>query len=354
MKVGIVGFAGSGKTTIFNTLTGLSAEVGGYGGKDKANLGNIKVPDARVDTLGDIFKTKKRTFAEVSFTDVAGPETADGRAASGLDAKLVNNMRDVEALVHVVRGFENPAIAQSPDLARDIAAFDSELIISDLIQVENRLTRMKKEQKVNPRERELFEQCKDALDNERPLREIEFDDEAQQLVSGFRFLSQKPQMLLLNVAESDITAGIPDAVSALAADRDIKKVISMCGQAEMEIAQLEPEEQVDFLKELGIDAPARERFIVASYDMLDLISFLTAGEDECRAWTIRRGTRAQRAAGKIHSDIERGFIRAEVVAYADFIELKSEAKCKEAGKLRLEGKEYLVQDGDIIHFRFNV
>lgn len=354
MKVGIVGFAGAGKTTIFNTLTGLSAEVGGYGGKDKANLGNIKVPDARVDALGDIYKTKKRTFAEVSFTDVAGPETTDGRSASGLDAKLVNNMRDVEALVQVVRGFENPALAQSADMARDIAAFDSELIISDLIQVENRLTRMKKEQKVNARERELFEQCKEALENERPLRELEFDEESHQLISGFRFLSQKPQMILLNVAESDIAAGVPEAVAARAAERGIAKVISMCGLTEMEIAQLDPEEQVEFLRELGIESPARDRFIVAAYDMLDLISFLTAGEDECRAWTIKRGTKAQRAAGKIHSDIERGYIRGEVIAYADFIEYKSEAKCKEAGKLRLEGKEYIVADGDIIHFRFNV
>jgi ribosome-binding ATPase len=352
MKIGIVGFAGAGKTTVFNTLTGLSAEVGGYGGKDKANLGNIKVPDTRVDALGDIYKTRKRTFAEIGFVDVAGPEAGDQRGSSGLDGKLVNNMREVDALVHVVRGFENAALTQAADPARDIAGFDSELILADLILVENRLTRMKKE-KANPREQELFERCKEALEAERPLRDIDFDDEAAQMLAGFRFLSQKPLLLLLNVAEGDIAADVPSAIANAAQERNTT-LISMCGLAEMEIAQLSPEEQGDFLKDLGVAEPARDRFIRAAYGMLDLISFLTAGEDECRAWPVRRGVKAQRAAGKIHSDIERGFIRAEVVSYADFIEYKTEAKCKEAGKLRLEGKEYIVQDGDIIHFRFNV
>jgi GTP-binding protein YchF len=352
MKIGIVGFAGAGKTTVFNTLTGLSAEVGGYGGKDKANLGNIKVPDARVDALGDIYKTRKRTFAEIGFVDVAGPEAGDQRGSSGLDGKLVNNMREVDALVHVVRGFENPALTQSADPARDIAGFDSELILADLILVENRLTRMKKE-KANPREQELFERCKEALESERPLRDLDFDEESAQMLAGFRFLSQKPLLLLLNVAEGDIAADVPAVIANAAKERDTT-LISMCGLAEMEIAQLSPEEQGDFLRDLGVAEPARDRFIRAAYGMLDLISFLTAGEDECRAWPVRRGVKAQRAAGKIHSDIERGFIRAEVVSYADFIEYKTEAKCKEAGKLRLEGKEYIVQDGDIIHFRFNV
>ncbi|MBX7222725.1 MAG: redox-regulated ATPase YchF [Blastocatellia bacterium] len=352
MKVGIVGFAGSGKTTIFNTLTGLRAEVGGYSGKDKANIGIIKVPDARIEALADIFHPKKKTLAEINFVDVAGPEATEERQSSGLDSKLVNNMREVEALVHVIRGFENPALGQACDPSREIANFDSELILTDLISVENRLTRMKKE-KANPREKELFEQCKEALEAERPLRDLTFDDEAQQLLSGFRFLSQKPLLLLLNVGEGDISQGAPPAVAQAAAERKLT-LITMCGTAEMDIAELAPEEQAEFLQDLGISEAARDRFIRAAYGMLDLISFLTAGEDECRAWTIRRGTKAQKAAGKIHSDLERGFIRAEVVSFPDFMQYKSEAKCKEAGKLRLEGKEYIVQDGDIMHIRFNV
>ncbi|MCS7079729.1 MAG: redox-regulated ATPase YchF [Chloracidobacterium sp.] len=352
MKVGIVGFAGAGKTTVFNALTGLAAEVGSYGGKDRPNLGNIKVPDARVDTLGDIYRTKKRTYAEVAFVDVAGP--TDSARAGGLDAKLVAAMRDVDALAHVVRAFLDPVGARPTDPAADIAAFDAELILSDLIQVENRLERLKKDQRATARERELFARCKAALDAEQPLRALDFDDEEQRLMAGFRFLSLKPQMVLLNVAEADIAAGIPAAVLDAAHTRAIPTVTTMCGPVEMDIAQMAPEEQGDFLRDLGLTAPARDRFIVAAYGLLNLISFLTAGEDECRAWPIQRGTKAQRAAGKIHSDIERGFIRAEVIAYADFITFGSEAKCKEAGKLRLEGKDYVVQDGDIIHFRFHV
>lgn len=352
MKVGIVGFAGAGKTTIFNTLTGLSAEVGGYGGKDKANLGIIKVPDSRVEALAEIFHPKKKTLAEIAFIDVAGPEATGERSTTGLDNKIVNNMREVEALVHVIRAFENPTVLQPPDPVRDIADFDSELILADLILVENRLNRMKKE-KANPREKELFEQCQEALENERPLRDLTFTEEDLQLLAGFRFLSQKPLLLLLNMSESDIAGGTPATVEEAAQARGLK-LITMCGVAEMEIAQLAPEEQIEFLQDLGIKEPARDRFIRTAYEMLDLISFLTTGEDECRAWTIRRGTKAHRAAGKIHSDIERGFIRAEVVTFSDFMQYKSEAKCKEAGKFRLEGKEYIVHDGDIMHFRFNV
>lgn len=350
MKVGIVGFAGSGKTTVFNTLTGLKAEVGGYGGKDKANIGIIKVPDVRIEELAKIYKPKKKVFAEMNFVDVAGPQ---GEAAkSGLDTKLVAEMREADALVHVVRGFENPLIEQPADLLRDIKNFDIELILADLIPLENRLARMKKE-KANPREKEIVEQCKAALDEEKPLRSLDFSAEEWQMLAGFRFLSQKPVMLLINLSEDQIGQAIPLEVEQYAKDNGYK-LITMCGRAEMDIAELPIEEQGDFLKDLGISEPARDRFISSAYELLDLISFLTSGEDECRAWTIRRGTNAQRAAGKIHSDIERGFIRAEVVAYLDFIALGSEAKCRETGKLRLEGKEYLVQDGDIINFRFNV
>lgn len=352
MKVGIVGFAGAGKTTVFNTLTGLKAEVGSYGGKEKPNVGIIKVPDVRIDKLAEIYKPKRKVLAEMAFVDVAGPQGERAKSGTELDAKLVAEMREAEALVHVVRAFDNPAIESKPDLMRDIRNFESELILSDLIPIENRLNRMKKE-KANPREQQVIEQCKEALENERPLRSLDLTAEEWQMLAGFRFLSQKPMMLLINQGEGEIGQALPAEVEAYARDNNFK-LITMCGKAEMEIAELPAEEQGDFLKDLGISEPARDRFIRAAYELLDLISFLTAGEDECRAWTIRRGTVAQRAAGKIHSDIERGFIRAEVVAFNDFIALGSEAKCREQGKLRLEGKEYVVQDGDIINFRFNV
>ncbi|HVF92386.1 MAG TPA: redox-regulated ATPase YchF [Blastocatellia bacterium] len=353
MKVGLVGFAGSGKTTIFNTLTGLTAEVGGYGAREKANVGVIKVPDERVDRLGELFDPKKKTYAEVGFVDVAGPQSDGGeRSESGLDPKLVQHMRDVEALVHVVRAFDNPMLLQPADPARDIRAFDDELMLTDLVQIETRITRLKKE-KDSTRERELLERLKSEIESERALRDLEISPEELGLIAGFRFLSLKPLLLLLNVAEDQMASEPAREVTDLAASKNLS-FIAMSGQTEMEIAQLAPEEQRDFLQDLGIAETARNRFIRAAYARLDLISFLTAGEDECRAWPIRRGTSAHRAAGKIHSDIERGFIRAEVVRFEDLIELKSEARCREAGKLRLEGKEYTVQDGDVINFRFNV
>jgi GTP-binding protein YchF len=353
MKVGLVGFAGSGKTTIFNTLTGLTAEVGGYGAKEKANVGVIKVPDHRVDDLAALFNPKKKTFAEISFVDVAGPPSESGeREESGLDPKLVQHMRDVDALVHVVRGFDNPMLLQEADPLRDIRAFDDELVLTDLVQVENRIQRLKKE-KGKEREAELMQQLKAALEEERPLRDLEMTHEDLTLIAGFRFLSLKPLLLLLNVDETGAASEPPPSVVEQASAKHLS-VISMAGKVEMEIAQLDADEQREFLNDLGIKEPARDRFIRAAYALLDLISFLTAGEDECRAWSIKRGTHAQKAAGTIHSDIERGFIRAEVVRFEDLVALGSEAKCREQGKLRLEGKDYIVQDGDVVHFRFNV
>lgn len=353
MKVGLVGFAGSGKTTIFNTLTGLAAEVGGYGAKEKANVGVIKVPDPRVDELGALFNPKKKTFAEISFVDVAGPQADQAeRAESGLDPKLVQHMREADALVHVVRAFDNPMLLQEADAARDIRAFDDELILTDLVQIENRIQRLKKE-KDKDREADLMQRLKSALEEERLLRDLELAPEELTMMAGFRFLSLKPLLLLLNVGEGSAANEPPAGVVELAKSKGLS-VIAMSGKVEMEIAQLEMDEQREFLQDLGITELARDRFIRAAYQILDLISFLTAGEDECRAWSIRRGTIAQKAAGVIHSDIERGFIRAEVVRFEDLIALGSEAKCREQGKLRLEGKEYTVQDGDVIHFRFNV
>jgi GTP-binding protein YchF len=353
MKVGLVGFAGSGKTTIFNTLTGLTAEVGGYGAKEKANVGVIKVPDERIDRLAELFNPKKKTYAEISFVDVAGPQADDPqRSETGLDAKLVQHMREVDALVHVVRAFDNPMLLQEADALRDINNFDSELLLTDLVQIENRITRLKKE-KDSTRERELLERLKEELEAERLLRDVEISPEGLAMIAGFRFLSLKPLLVLLNVGEEMAASDPAVEVLALTGAKQLS-LIQMAGKTEMEIAELAPEEQRDFLQDLGISETARDRFIRAAYSLLDLISFLTAGEDECRGWPIKRGTSAQKAAGKIHSDIERGFIRAEVVRIEDLLEFKSEARCREQGKLKLEGKEYVIQDGDVIHFRFNV
>jgi ribosome-binding ATPase len=353
MKVGLVGFAGSGKTTIFNTLTGLTAEVGGYGAREKANVGVIKVPDQRVDKLAEIFNPKKKTYAEISFVDVAGPQADDAeQTQSGLDPKLVQHMREADALVHVVRAFDNQMLSQAADPSRDIRSFDDELMLTDLVQIENRITRLKKE-KDSARESEFMERLKSALEEERPMRDLDLTHEDLALVAGFRFLSLKPLLLLVNQSEEAVADGVAGEIHTLAESKRLS-AIAMAGKVEMEIAQLASEEQREFLQDLGITEPARDRFIRAAYSLLDLVSFLTSGEDECRAWSIKRGTTAHKAAGVIHSDIERGFIRAEVTRFEDLAELGSEARCREQGKLKLEGKEYVVQDGDVVHFRFNV
>ena len=231
-------------------------------------------------------------------------------------------------LVHVLRAFDSGILTQTADPPRDIKAFDDELILTDLVQIENRIGRLKKE-KDSTRERELLERLKAGLEEERPLRDFDLAHEELGLIAGFRFLSLKPLLLLLNVSEEAAAGEPPPEVTELAASKNLS-VIAMSGRAEMDIAQLAEDEQREFLRDLGITDPARERFIRAAYQLLDLISFLTSGEDECRAWSIRRGTTAHRAAGTIHSDIERGFIRAEVIRFEDLYELKSEARCRGA------------------------
>jgi hypothetical protein len=349
MKVGIVGFPRAGKTTVFNALTGLRAAVGGYGDPGKPNLGAIKVPDERIDRLSAIFTPRKTTYAEVVFVDFPG---AGERSGAVLDQATLVQMRDADALVQVVRGFPDPAAQDAADPARDIAAFAGELVLADLAIVEKRLERLRKE-KGKEQETELLERCAAALEAETPLRRLTLSASEERALSGFGLLSRLPLLVLVNVGESDAAAALADSVRARLA-ADAVPGLALCAQIEMEIAALDAADRAAFLADLGLREPARDRFVQAAYTLLDLISFLTTGEDEVRAWPIRRGTVAVRAAGKIHSDIERGFIRAEVVSYDDFIRLGSEAKCRDAGKLRLEGKEYVVQDGDIIHFRFNV
>jgi GTP-binding protein YchF len=348
MKVGIAGFPRSGKTTIFNALSGQQADVGGF--TDKVHLGSIKVPDARIDWLSEHFQPRKTTYAEMVFVDFPAP--ADGGSSGALDQGTLTQMREVDALVQVVRGFTDSLAAQPPDPVRDLNNFRGELVLADLAIVEKRLERLRKE-KGKEREIALLQRCRDALDAEQPLRLLDLAPEEVTALSGFGFISRLPMMLVLNVAEDDVGADLPPALrQALEADKIEGLVLS--GKIEMEISALEAADRQAFLEDLGLKETARDRFIRAAYQLLDQISFLTAGEDEVRAWTIKRGTTAVKAAGKIHSDIERGFIRAEVTAFGDFQHYGSDAKCREAGKLRLEGKDYIVQDGDIVHFRFNV
>ena len=331
MRIGLVGFPGSGKTTVFNALTGLAAATGFHGGHGKTNLGTVKVPDERVVALANLFHPKKTTLAEITFSDVA--------AISG-DQTLAA-MREMDALCHVVRGFPGPA-GEQPSPASDGRKLEDEMNLADLIIIEKRIERLQREKSKGP-ELPLMERLKAALEAGTPLRNVEeITADEWTMLAGFRFLTAKPLLLVLNVAEADAAMTPPPGFVVLA------------GQVEMDIAQMAPEEQKEFAASLGLSEPAIGRFIHAAYELLDLISFLTAGEDECRAWPIKRGTTAPKAAAKIHSDIERGFIRAEVVRWEDLVHYGSEAKCREAGKLRSEGKDYVVQDGDVINFRFNV
>lgn len=343
MKIGLIGQRGAGKTTIFNMLTGLQAQVGGFGGKEDVHLGVIKVPDARIDKLSAIFKPKKTTYAEIRFTDFPPSQEEDLKANNA----VVAQMREVDAITLVLRDFDADA-----NPLKDLNALLTEMILADLTVVENRRGRLKKE-KARPQEEALLERCAAALENEESLRNLELTADEENLASGFGFLSRKPLLVIFNRSEEKASAALEPAYQQ-ELDRRKLQGLALSGKVEMEIAQLDESDRAAFLKEIGIAEPARERFIRAAYALLDLISFFTSGEDEVRAWTIEQGTVAKKAAGRIHSDIERGFIRAEVVAYDDFIVYGSDAKCKEAGKLRLEGKEYVVKDGDIIHFRFAV
>jgi GTP-binding protein YchF len=350
MKIGLVGFPGSGKTTVFNALTGLTAETGPAGGRAKTNLGAVKVPDPRVDALSALFSPKRTVYAEVRFSDVPGGQ---GSTQRGLEAVTLAAMRDMDAMAQVVRAFEDPSSDAPPRPLGELADFEAETILADHEVVERRLARLRKGERGFPREEELLEQVLAHLEGERPLRSLDLSETEWGGFGGFAFLSRKPLMALLNVPEAGAGAMVPADVRQFCGARGLG-VLALSAPVEAEIAQLPREERAAFALEMGLDEPAQDRFIREAYALLDLISFFTVGPDEVRAWTIRRGTPAQQAGGKVHSDIERGFIRAEVMEHDELLLLGSEAKVREAGKLRLEGKEYLVKDGDVAHFRFNV
>ncbi len=344
MKAGLVGYAQTGKTTLFNALTGLGMQTGA-GRAAKANLGVLKVPDVRIDKLSAIFKPRKTIYAEVSLIDVPGPRTKGG----GLDSATIQALREADALVVVVRGFDS---GEAPEPLRELIDFDAELLLNDQIVVERRLERLAKE-KGHDREKAVLDKCLAALNEGKALRLIGLAEEEEREIVSYAFLSLRPVLAVVNVGEGDAGKPLPQELVAAAKDRKFE-VLSVCAAVEAEISTLPKDEQADFLASMGIEEAASGRLIRAAYHLLDYISFFTVGEDEVRAWNVHRGDKAPRAAGRVHSDIERGFIRAEVMKYDEFIQVGSETRMKETGKLHVEGKEYVVLDGDILHFRFNV
>jgi GTP-binding protein YchF len=345
MRIGLIGLPGCGRSTVFSALTGLAVETG-YGARaGKANIGVVKVPDPRVDALAALFQPKKAVYAELTFSDLGGGP------GEGLDRSVLHAMREVDALCQVARAFVDAA-GTAPAPLREIAELETEMILADLEIVEKRVERLRKDRS-DPRELALLEPIQAALEQERPLRHIDLSAEERRRISGYGFLTLKPLLLVLNVAEADLARAVPPEIERAAREQGLGLVV-LSAQVEMDIAQMPEAEQQEFIASLGLAEPARNRFIRAAYTLMDLVSMLTTGREECRAWPIPRGTPAPQAAGKVHSDMQRGFIRAEVVAWEDLVELGSEARCREAGKLRVEGKDYIVQDGDVIHFRFNV
>ena len=362
MKVGIVGFPFVGKTTVFNALTSASAKTGEFSlGVKEANRGVVKVPDERLYKLAPLYDPKKVSPAEVEYIDVAGmvKETKE----KGSEAEFYHSLREVDELAHVVRLFKDDNVMHvsgSIDPPRDIKSLDLDLMVIDLDIIEKRLKRLEKtvassKDEEDRRELQVLHRFKEALDQEVPLREVELSAEEGRLVRGYGFLSQKPLLLILNLDEEQIKTK-DDLEGELSEFQGRKKiqVCSVCGKLEMELSQLEDEDRKVFMDDLGLKESAVNRVIKSSYKLLDLISFFTANENEVRAWTISSGTRAIKAAGTVHSDMERGFIKAEVIGFDQLSELGSVHKAKEKGTLKLEGKEYVVQDGDVIFFRFNV
>lgn len=346
MKFGLAGFAGSGKTTLFNALTGLDVPAG-YGGE--VRLGSAPVADPRVDFLSAAFSPRKTTYASVNLCDVPGDH---GAAATVLQPKTLQRLREQDAICLVLADFREPASpggAAPPDA---LAAFNDECLLGDLGIVERRLDRARKE-RADGREIEAFETMAAALGDEKPLRLVPPVELDRRFLKGYGLLTDLPLLVAVNKDEGRAAEPL-DARLGARIEAAGGGAMALSARAEAEIATLEPEDRLDFLDEIGLAEPALDRFARTAYELMGLISFFTVGEDEVRAWTIPRGTKARAAAGRIHSDLERGFIRAEVTPYDVFAGHGSEAAVKAAGKMRVEGKDYVVADGDIMHVRFNV
>jgi hypothetical protein len=361
LRTALIGFPSSGKTTLFQLMTSQREAPKAGHGKLEAVVGVARVPDARVDQLAELYTPKKKTPATVEFADLAGP----GRSAA--QALLdVAPYRSADALVHVVRAFRDPTVTRHTEVldpASDAQAMEDELLLADLAVAEKRLDRIDRDMKKGrtaelERERALIVGCKESLENGLPIRGLTMTDDERKMLRGFQFLSAKPVLLVVNLDEAD-TALLADGARAAEEagltpflSRAGTGVVAVCAKIELEIGQLDAADAAAFLADLGLTEPGVNRVIRTTYDLLGYLSFLTVGEDECRAWSIPRGTHAHAAAGEIHSDIARGFIRAEVVRFEHLIARRSMASCREHAEVRLEGKDYVVQDGDVINFRF--
>jgi ribosome-binding ATPase len=366
MQIAIVGLAGAGKTTVFNTLTRGHAETGGYGGL-QLNVGVVKVPDERLDRLAEIFKPKKIVQADVTYVDLpAPPASTEGHVGTEeLPAEHLARLRDSDALLHVVRAWDDAAHPHpdgSVDARRDLERLDLEFTLADLAMTDRRLERLRTsgrhgtaaEREANEREEAILGRLKVALEAGTPIRDVPLAPEEEKAIRGFRFLTQKPVLVLLNVGEADLPRAAAMAAEIAAEYRHEHALVdALSARIEMELGELEPDEAAVFMEELGLAESSLDRVIELSYRLLGLISFLTAGPDEVRAWPIPEGSTAVEAAGAIHTDLARGFIRAETVAYDDLLSLGSMADARKAGRLRSEGKTYRVRDGDVVEILFS-
>ncbi len=362
MRIAILGFPQSGKTTLFNVLARAQAKTGAFAGAAGGlNIGTVSVPDERLEKLRELFSPKKYTPAQVEYVDLAGG--AQTARQQGKDSLYPPQLTSAELIVCPIRAFEDDAVAHpfdSVDPARDIRRFADELLLRDLGVIENRLTRLEKNSRVGAGKEEatemaLLKRCREALEAEQPLREIDLSDEDRRRLKGFQFLTAKPLLTVLNIGESDLPDGSPDFEKLrTAAEGPGKAFVQVAARTEMEIAGLEGQEREEFMNLLGIRESSLHRMIRMSYDLLGLCSFFTVGPDEVRAWTIEKNTRAVDAAGVIHSDLSRGFIRAEVSRWDELLECGGYSELRDKGRLRVEGKEYPVEDGDILNIRFSV
>ncbi len=352
MKIAVTGNPFVGKTTIFRALTRASED---HHAIDKPNIGTVKVPDRRIDYLSKVFCPKKTTYAELIFSDFAGFEKTASSKEKQPDSMI--QLKTADALAVICKLFD-----QNADFSplKDIEDWQSELLLADLQTIENRLERINKSSKskkipLHEEEKKLLLSCKDTIESGKPLRALKLTDTENKLLSGFQMLSIKPVIVIYNIPDNWLGRAESELphISKLQTFPNIA-VTSICGEIELEISQLDEKDREEFMKEMGIEEPGLNKFIRSSYDLSGLISFFTVGKDEVKAWTIKKNTEALNAAGEIHSDIERGFIRAEIISYEDFKNCGSMSEGKKRGLVRLEGKKYVIQDGDIINFRFNV
>ncbi|MEX2238137.1 MAG: redox-regulated ATPase YchF [Dehalococcoidia bacterium] len=363
MDLAIVGLERSGKTTVFNALTGGKAQTGGYGAGLEPNLGTVKVPDERLDRLSVLIKPKKVTYAEIRYVDFPG---AGFNREKGPAPQYLGALGRADALVHVVRLFKNDAIPHpdgSLDPARDVSTLDVELAFADLAVIERRLERLEADlrsrkagdREAGEKEQALLLRFKETLEAERPLRGLDLTEAERKIVAGFGFLTLKPVLIVLNLGDEDAdrSAGIEAEHSSLG-QAPRTAVVALPGRIEEELAQMSPEEAAEFRADMGLPESALDRVIKESYRLLGLISFLTVGEPEGRAWTVPAGSTALKAAGAIHSDIERGFIRAEVIGWQELLDAGALPEARKRGTLRTEGRTYIVQDGDVLNILFNV